>query len=111
VADGTTWLEHFAEQEAPSWIWLPELKRYRDLTTGRFVGELEVLEWVQGSIDSSAVVTDALTQQLGQRQLRLGAWQNLMRQEVKDEYLRQYILGRGGLSQMTQADMARLVAC
>jgi len=90
--------------ELPVWIWLPDLQRYRDLTTGRFASEPEVMEWVATSIRGSSVVTDTLTQQLAQRQLRLGAWQRLMRQEIKDEYIRQYLLGRGGLEQMTQVD-------
>jgi hypothetical protein len=94
-----------SQEEVPSsYIWIGSLHRYRDLTTGRFVSESVVLEWVEVSMAQSSVVTDALTQQLASRQIRLQAWQTLMRQEIKDEYIRQYLLGKGGITQMTQAD-------
>ena len=89
---------------SPYWIWLPDLVRYRDLNTGRFASEEQVLTWIEDSLRSSKMVTNTLAQQVAERRLRTAAWQQLMRQEIKDEYIRQYILGKGGLAQMTQAD-------
>lgn len=87
-----------------SWTWEENVGRYRNLTTGRFVSEKQVLSWVSESARSSSIVTDGLSRYLAADQLNVPGWETLMRQEIKDEYVRQYLLGRGGLSQMTQAD-------
>ena len=86
------------------WIWTPQLQRYRDLQTGRFLARSRVLDFVSDSIRASDSSVSGLARMLASDQLDLGGWQTLMRQEIKDEYVRQYVLGRGGLSQMTQAD-------
>jgi len=36
--------------------------------------------------------------------LPLDAWQATMRQQIKDEYIRQYVIARGGVENMAQAD-------
>jgi len=38
------------------------------------------------------------------KDVTLGQWQGDMRAQIKGEYVRQYLLGRGGRDQMTQAD-------
>ena len=38
------------------------------------------------------------------KDVTLGAWEADMRAQIKGEYTRQYLLGRGGRDQMTQAD-------
>lgn len=91
----------------PNWAWLPDLKpspRYRDLDTGQFVSSESVLSWVAESIKRSDAATDTLSQMLASDQLRVQDWERAMRDEIKDEYIRQYILGRGGLEQMTAQD-------
>lgn len=88
----------------PSWIWVGDLKRYRDLDTGRFVSGDQVLDWVSLSIGASDSAMDTLSQLLASGQLNVQGWERAMREEIKDEYIRQYILGKGGLEQMTQQD-------
>lgn len=90
------------------WIWLPELKRYRDLPTGQFVSADQVQVWVLDSMKASSSATDTLTSMLANKQVNLPGWQRAMREEVKQENIRQYILGRGGLEQMTQVDYGSL---
>lgn len=89
---------------APSWIWLPELKRYRDLATGQFVSADQVQVWVLDSMKASSSTTDTLSQMVSNRQVNLQGWTRAIREEIKGEFIRQYILGRGGLEQMTQVD-------
>lgn len=89
---------------AGPWIWLPELKRYRDLPTGQFASADQVQAWVLDSMKASSVATDALSSMVSNRQVNLQGWTRAMREETKGETIRQYILGRGGLEQMTQVD-------
>lgn len=48
--------------------------------------------------------TDGLASMLTGDQLNVRDWETLMRQSIKDQYIQEYLLGRGGLSQMTQED-------
>lgn len=86
------------------WVWLPELKRYRDLSTGRFLSDERVQSLVTDSMKASGSATDTLTKMLADKQVNLQGWTRAMRTEIKGEFVRQYILGRGGLEQMTQVD-------
>ena len=89
---------------AGPWVWLPELKRYRDLATGRFLSDERVQSYVTDSMKASGSATDTLTKMLADKQVNLPGWQRAMRSEIREEIIRQYILGRGGLEQMTQVD-------
>lgn len=88
------------------WIWCdsPKVKRYRDLDTGRFVSSAQVRTWVSQSITTSEAVADELAHALATDKLNVGDWETLFRTEIKDVYIQQYLLGRGGLSKMTQED-------
>jgi hypothetical protein len=88
----------------PRWIWLPDLHRYRDLATGRFVSADQVLTWAQEAMAAAGDVGSAATALLVNGQLAVGEWQTIVRQELKDSYIQQYVLGKGGLEQMAAAD-------
>lgn len=95
--------------------WDPRIARYRDDDTGRLVKRSIVLQTVDGSIAASTtaqpvtidgIVTagsDFLAQAVGNGLMDPNDWRNLMRGEIKREYIRQYALGIGGLEQMTPA--------
>lgn len=86
------------------WGWDPVAKRYRDLDTGRFMLRSAVLEWVEESLDASAVATDQLAQFVIDGIVSPVDFGLLMRQELKEEYIRQFLLGIGGRAQMTPQD-------
>lgn len=88
----------------PNWIWLPELLRYRNLDTGVFVSSETVRGWAFDSIAASGNAAQEAASMLADSLLNLPDWEQVMRDELKGEYIRQYILGKGGLEQMTQAD-------
>lgn len=88
----------------PSWVWLPELLRYRDLETGQFVSADQVRAWSYAAIDAANNAVAEATTQLTTGLLNVGDWETIIRQELKDAYIQDYVLGRGGLGQMTQAD-------
>lgn len=86
------------------YIWLPDLQRYRDTATGRFASSSEVRGWGQTSMNDSADHARAMAGALAERDISLGQWERNMREQIKEEYIRQYLLGRGGRDLMTAQD-------
>lgn len=87
------------------WYWNTASNRYHHRDgTEYFMSRDEVLGYVQQSINAAGSATDQLAGLVTNGQLAPGDWNDLMRQEIKDEYIRQYLLGRGGREQMTAAD-------
>jgi hypothetical protein len=79
-------------------------KRYRDVDTGRFISRTEILSYASQIASSTSAVSDAYANLVGQQTISPTDWLALFRQEIKDEHIRQYILGRGGRGSMTPAD-------
>jgi len=86
------------------YIWLPDLQRYRDTATGRFVSSPEVRDWGQTSMNDSADHARGMAGALAERDISLGQWERNMRDQIKEEYIKQYLLGRGGRDLMTAED-------
>ena len=86
------------------WIWELETTRYRDADTGRFLSAADVRDLAEERIRITGAGTDGLASMLTGDQLSVRDWETLMREAIKDQYVQEYILGRGGLSQMTQED-------
>ena len=89
-------------------VWNPTQARYRDTETGRFVSRDTVLDYVRQSIESSGEVTKTLAERVSSGQLSSREFLTVFKQEIKDEYIRQYVAGRGGLGSMTQSDWGSL---
>lgn len=89
------------------WAWSPETARYVLVAEEAPVA---VLNWVgvanysQEAIRASSAATDFLASFLADGTLPAADWYRLMRQEIKEEVIRQYLLGRGGRAQMAAAD-------
>ena len=87
------------------WIWIGDpLYRYRDAATGRFVGQGQVNDASGTSVESAQDLARVSGAALVNGDVTLGAWQRDFRQQIKDEYIRQYGLGIGGVDQMTAVD-------
>ena len=89
-------------------VWVESQARYRDTDTGRFVSRDTVLDYVRQSIESSGEVTKTLAERVSSGQLSSREFLTVFKQEIKDEYIRQYVAGRGGLGSMTQQDWGEL---
>ena len=87
-----------------TWAWDPRSFRYRDTGTGRFLPRGEVLGYVDTSIHASSNVSGLLAGYVGDGTLSPADFRSLFREELKGEYIREYLLGIGGRGQMTQAD-------
>jgi hypothetical protein len=90
------------------WKWNSEARRYYNDDTGLFMAKDTVLGFVHDSFEGTGLVTDTLANLLGENRLAPADWRFLMREEIKREYIRQYLLGIGGREQMTQADWGRI---
>lgn len=88
----------------PGWGWDPRAKRYRDVETGRFMPRSEVMAWVEESISASSMAADQLVDFVVGGVVSPADFQALFREELKREYIRQYLLGIGGREQMTPRD-------
>ncbi len=87
------------------WYWNEASNRYHHRNgTEYFMSRQQVLDYVNQSISAAGNVTDQLASLVANGQLAPTDWNDLMRQEIKDEYIRQYLLGRGGREQMTAQD-------
>jgi len=86
------------------WGWDPRSKAYRDLTTGRYLGRKQALSYVEQSIAASSNSMDTIAALVSSGGLGPAEFAIVAREEIKQEYIRQYLLGIGGEAQMTQAD-------
>lgn len=91
-----------------NWVWLPLAARYYDMDAKRFMSRDMALGYVEKSINATSNVTGNLAGLVANTQLSPNDWKQRMREEIKGEYLRQYMLGRGGRSQMQRADWSSI---
>lgn len=89
-------------------VWNPTQSRYRNTETGRFVSRDTVLDYVRQSIESSGEATKTLAERVSSGQLSSREFLTVFKQEIKDEYIRQYVAGRGGVGSMTQQDWGKV---
>ena len=86
------------------WKWNEKAARYYDTDTGRFLSRSQALGYVEDSIAAAESAVDTLAGYVADGMLAPADFSALAWQEVKEEYIRQYLLGRGGRAQMTAAD-------
>lgn len=92
-----------------AWKWNEKAARYMWVNgKSRFLSRAQVMSWVDASLKASAQATSTLAQLAHDKMLAPRDWETAMRREIKDEYIRQYLLGRGGRSQMTQRDWGKV---
>lgn len=89
------------------WRWDEALKRYRN-EAGRFLPFNFVRNLVEQSLASSTNATTTLLDLFLGGQLSKKDLNATLKTELKYEWIRQYLLGKGGLSQMKPADWGRL---
>ena len=78
--------------------WRSKIAGFWNATVGRLVPRLQVNRWVTASIE--AVPVGDWAAELAAGTLDVGTWQERMRGEIKREYIRQGLLGAGGVENM-----------
>ena len=86
------------------WIWDKNAKRYRDLRNGRFLSARLAVLYSEQSMLTSYVASDTIVTFVVSGDITPSIWHEVFKAEIKDEYIRQYLAGIGGLSNMTSAD-------
>jgi len=86
------------------WAWLSGIKEWFSTALNRVLGRGEVQAASETRTDTASPEMDLLAGALSSGQLDVGAWETSMREAIKAEYIQQYLLGRGGLENMTQQD-------
>ena len=77
---------------------------YRDTDTGRLISRASVGEQINVMISVSSNVTLVLAEMVTGGTIDPQSWYTAMREEIKSNYISQYLVGIGGRGQMTQAD-------
>ena len=80
--------------------WEEKQARYRDTSTGKFVKAETVTKLSTASIQATGDVAGGLAEKYTNKELRGREFKTIMRDEIKREVIRQYVLGRGGLERM-----------
>lgn len=81
------------------YTWDEARARYRDSKTGRFVKTDQVVALSSASIEETSTIAAKLAATKTGK-----AFEEILREEIKKETIRQYILGRGGVNRMTPKD-------
>lgn len=79
--------------------WRDKLAQFWNKTVGRLIPRLQVREAADAVIDASPVKKWATRVASGE--MRVGAWEQAMRDEIRRNYIEQYLAGRGGTGPMT----------
>jgi hypothetical protein len=90
------------------WRWDAPVNRYRDAETGRFLSRDAALEFVNQSVRESINVTGSYAASVAGGKMSPGDWEQRMRDEIKGEYIRQYLLGHGGRETMSKSDWGKI---
>jgi hypothetical protein len=87
-----------------AWVWNKAAKRYQNTDNGQFLSNSRVLDLVDQSLSTSGNRSERLAELAGNNEISPLDWRDSFRQEMKEEYIRQSIFGRGGRDRMTQSD-------
>lgn len=90
------------------WGWVKPIKKFFDDAVGFVMTRLQITKAVDTSIKNEQIITGKLASYVGGGSLSAKDFASLFREEIKGEYIRQYLLGIGGRDQMTQSDWGKL---
>ena len=90
------------------WVWDDRSKRYRNTESGRFISQRMAVKLRDAYTAGKVADTDQLSRRLVNKQINVQEWTLEMRRQIKDAYVNQYMLARGGKNNMTQTDWGRV---
>lgn len=86
------------------WAWLSGIAEWFSTALNRILGRGEVQGASEMRTDTALPEVNLLAAALASGQMDVGQWEAQMREAIKAEYIQQYLLGRGGLQNMTAQD-------
>lgn len=90
------------------WYWDDGSHRYRDAETGRYISFRQIVELRDTYIERSMGGVNNLASRISTGDINVQQWVLEMRTAIKDAYISEYMLARGGIDAMTQSDWGRL---
>jgi hypothetical protein len=90
-------------------VWDEASRRFRG-ADGKFLGKATMQAIRDDAVDKSVERVTDLAGQLTRGEIEIDAWRTAMRAEVKQVHIIEYLVGRGGRSQMTPRDWGRIGA-
>lgn len=90
------------------WTFDTKSRRYRNLTTGRYLSAASSIELRDDAVVRLRRDTADLTRQLADREIAVQAWESAMQANVREVNVLQFAFGRGGRNAMTDTDRASL---
>lgn len=101
-----SWLIDLASRAG--YVWERATARYRDKATGRFISEGTLVNLAESFTGFTQDNLTRITEQMTSGKLSLADWQRQFAQELKDSYIVNSQIGRGGRNTMTQSDYGRI---
>lgn len=90
--------------DKPLWIWEPDLKRYRDTKTGRFIGIDQMNELRPVFLDQRKAEMTNLVTSYKDGKIDIFTLESKIKANLKQTYIDMYVMGKGGRNNMTPAD-------
>ncbi len=90
------------------YVWEKVTARYRDKATGRFISEQVLVNLAESFTGFTQDNLTSITDKMISGKISLADWQRQFAQELKDAYVVNVQIGRGGKNAMTQADYGRI---
>jgi len=74
------------------------------MDNGQWASRKQIEGWVSDAVAMADSGTDELARMIGDVQIDSRSWETSMRQQILEAYKQQYMLGKGGIEQMTAQD-------
>lgn len=92
-------------QRNPSiWSYDQASHRYRNTSTGRYIGQSTMVGLRDQFIESKKAAGDDLAGRLSRGEVSIQQWELEFRKQVKTAFVDEFVLGKGGRNAMTQSD-------
>lgn len=101
------WIQ-MAEEKPPLFTWDADSTRYRNKDTGRYYAESRILALADGYTENVNTRLTDLTERFINGDMELGNWQRQVARILKDGYIINAAIGRGGINQLDNADYGRI---
>ena len=86
------------------WGWLDKAKQFIQTFTDKVIGKEAEKQLVAAVISQNIGLAKIANDGLISGKMTLGVWETAIRQQLKTEYIQQYLLGIGGARNITQKD-------
>lgn len=92
----------------PLWYWDDRVKRYRNPTTGQFVGIKEMAGLRTQFLEQQKQSLVGLTRVYASETINFKTYRKQVVETLKQTYIDMYAIGKGGRNNMTQADWGKI---